>query len=227
MALVSHLDLDTVGGLLRAVTPGWPEAVLFNAQFDGFWALAAFVDCNGPHKRGLAGASEEDLLRLDAWWAFTKTLPRLPREGITDVTAQVMACYAALMGILAGDAHLLDAGRAFRADEDGLNAASLVEARPSGVLVRRAPTQSDFVNHIYATPGGVGRAIVAHNPHHGSITVSLSDNLPGVSCREIVQSLWGPLAGGHAGIAGSPRGQVMTPEDVSAAVAAMEAALTA
>ena len=227
VALVSHLDLDTVGGLLRAVTPGWPEAVLFNAQFNGFWALAAFVDCNGPHKRGLAGASEEDLLRLDAWWAFTKTLPRIPREGIVDVTPQVMACYAALMGILAGDAHLLDAGRAFRADEDGLNAASLVEARPSGVLVRRAPTQSDFVNHIYATPGGVGRAIVAHNPHHGSITVSLSDNLPGVSCREIVQSLWGPLAGGHAGIAGSPRGQVMTDDDFAAAVAAMESALTA
>jgi hypothetical protein len=164
---------------------------------------------------------------LDAWWAYTKTLPRIPREGVTDVTAQVMACYAALGRIFANDAEMLDAGRAFRNAEDALNDASYVAMNwGTGVLTREAPTQTDFVNHLYVSPSGnVGRAVVGFNPFHGTVTVSLADAVPGVSCREIVQSLWGPLAGGHAGIAGSPRGQVMTEEDVRAAVEAVEVAL--
>jgi hypothetical protein len=227
VALVSHLDLDTVGGLLRAVAGSWPECFLFSEQFDGFWALAAFVDCNGFHKRMRANAAPLDLLRLDAWLAFTKTLPHTPREGVTDVTVQVMACYEALGRILATDAAALDAGRAFRNAEDALNDASFVAMNwGTGVIERKAPSQSDFVNHLYVAPSGnVGRAIVAFNPAHGSITVSLADAIPGVSCRDIVQSLWGPLAGGHAGIAGSPRGQAMTEEDVRAAIEAVEVAL--
>ena len=83
------------------------------------------------------------------------------------------------------------------------------------------------MNHLYVAPSGdVGRAIVAHNVYAGNITISLADPIPGVSCRDIVQGLWGPLAGGHAGIAGSPRGQVMSDEDVAAVVKALEAALS-
>lgn len=226
--LVSHFDLDTVGGVLRAHLYAEP---IFKPEFDGFWTLAAFVDVNGVHKRDRSGASILDHDRLDAWWAWADAnVPRLPREGVTDVTALMESAYGALADILVADnPAMLEAGR--RRDEagDALNVASLLEARSSGVLVRRPPTERDFVNHLYeAFVGGgitVGRAIVAHNPHHGSITVSLSDNLPGVSCRDIVQGLWGPLAGGHAGIAGSPRGQVMMQADVESAVQALEDAL--
>ena len=96
------------------------------------------------------------------------------------------------------------------------------------MLVRCAPTERDFVNHLYEafTDKGmvVGRGIVSYNPA-GSITVSLADPVPGVSCRVLVQRLWGALAGGHDGIAGSPRGQVMMQSDVESAVQALEDAL--
>ena len=59
---------------------------------------------------------------------------------------------------------------------------------------------------------------MAFNQRTGAITVSLADPIEGVSCREIVQDLWGPDAGGHDGIAGSPRGVRMGFGDVSAAL---------
>lgn len=225
--LVSHFDLDTVGGVLRAHLYAEP---IFKPEFDGFWKLAAFVDVNGVHKQNLSGASLLDHARLDAWQAWVdKHGPRLPRTGVNDVSALMESAYGALADILLGNPQMLEAGRRRREAVDALNAASLVEARTSGVLVRRSPSEGDFVNHLYeAFVGGgitVGRGIVAHNPYNGSITVSLADNLPGVSCRVLVQRLWGALAGGHDGIAGSPRGQMMMQADVESAVQALEDAL--
>jgi hypothetical protein len=58
---ISHLDLDTIGGVLRAL----PEfADLFGSENGGFWNLAAFVDTNGAHKVHLSGATEADIARL-------------------------------------------------------------------------------------------------------------------------------------------------------------------
>jgi hypothetical protein len=220
---VSHLDLDTVGGVLRAL----PDmADLFASEHAGFWSLAAFVDTSGAHKVALAGASDEDVARLYAWWVYFKTLPRLGFNTLNDATDMVLGCGPVLREILAGDEARIEAGRVFRAAEDALNAASFVEHRASGVLVRKSPTQGDFVNHLYATPSGVvSRAIVAFNPEVGSVTVSLESPVAGVSCREVVQGLWGALAGGHAGIAGSPRGERMTETHLADCVAALEAAL--
>jgi hypothetical protein len=224
--LVSHIDLDTVGGVLRGL--GAAEDPIF-VRHPSFWALAAFIDCNGVHKRGLANAAQDDLDRMDAWWAWSHAnVPRLPREGVTDVTDTITSCYEALVKILGGDEFFLAAGRQFRDAEAKINADSFVGMGEGGVIHRRAPEERSFVNHLYVAPSGeVGRAIVAHNPHAGNITISLADPIPGVSCRDIVQGLWGPLAGGHAGIAGSPRGQVMSDEDVSAVVKALTQALSA
>jgi hypothetical protein len=219
---VSHLDLDTVGGVLRAL----PEfADLFAPEHAGFWRLAAFVDTNGAHKVHLSGATEADIARLYGWWAYFKTLPRLGFNTLNDATDVVLGCGPVLRALLADDTARIEAGRAFRAAEDALNAASFVGWH-GPVLARKSPTQGDFVNHLYTAPNGtVARAVVALNPEAGSVTVSLESPVPGVSCREVVQALWGPLAGGHAGIAGSPRGEVMTEAQFMDCVRAIEAAL--
>ena len=54
----------------------------------------------------------------------------------------------------------------------------------------------------------------------GSITISLAEPITGVSCRAIVQIAFPDknekgefLAGGHDGIAGSPRGKVLSAEN--------------
>ena len=204
---LSHLDLDSLGGC-AAVIGRKPEA-------PSFWALAAFIDTAGPHKLGQSGASAEDIRRLQAYWAWAeghKTFA--PRDGsVADVTEAVEAGIEVLTRILADDSDLLAAGDAFAAAEEALNKASFIEVI-GGVVVR---VGDGFVNHLYTAPSGeVCRAVVGLRTDFHSCTVSLADPLPGVSACDIAQSVWGEGAGGNAGIAGSPRGQVMGLDDLVA-----------
>jgi hypothetical protein len=217
---ISHFDLDTVGGVLRAI--GAKDLFCH----EGFWRLAAFVDVTGPHRIHLSGADAADIARLYAWWAFSRSIPRLPMKTVNDVTETIHQCAGVLREILSDDPARLQAGEAFRSTEVALNSASFVEMRASGVLIRVAPNQGDFVNHLYTAPdGAVARAVIGFNPHVGTVTVSLEASIPGISCRDLVQGLWGPLAGGHPNIAGSPRGTIMDEGNLNEALAALEAAL--
>jgi len=216
---ISHIDLDTIGGIFRASS----AVDLFAPARDGFWRLAAFLDVNGAHRVPLSGAEEQEIDQVYAWWAHSKLMPRLPFGGLNDVTTIVADCLPVLRGIFSNDPDLIAAGKSFREGEGLLNKESIIEDRPSGVLVRHSP---QFVNHLYLTPeGGLRRAVVAWNQKIGTITISLETPIEGVSCRDIVQKLWGPLAGGHPGIAGGPRGQVMDEDALKSAVAALEEAL--
>jgi hypothetical protein len=201
---LSHVDLDTLGGCL-AVLGRKPET-------PGFWDLAAFVDVNGPHKLGEADASEEDILRLYAYWAWSqahRVFP--PRDGsVADATDQVMEAAEAVEAILADYEPLLADGSDFRLAEEELNKSSFVE-EVDGVVVRVAGA---FTNHLYTTPDGkIGRAVVSLRTDFHACTVSFAEAIEGVTCRDIVQSVWTDkdedgkfLAGGHATIAGGPRG---------------------
>jgi len=212
--LVSHIDLDTLGGVMRAEG----RRGMFK-DFAGFWALAEFVDVNGAHRLVHAQASEEDVRRLYAWWAYAKSMPRVARDQVTDVTDMLTAAGDALARIFEGDEALLTAGEAFRAEEAALNARTFVGMNELSIVTRVAHKASDFVNHLYTTPQGrVGRTVVAWNTAHGSITVSSAEPCPELSCRDMVQELWGPEAGGHEGIAGSPRGRQMSEEDFQEAL---------
>jgi hypothetical protein len=213
---LSHLDLDALGGVL-ALLGKKPDA-------ESFWQLAAYVDVNGPHKLGVSSASDEDKRRLLAFWAWAQeNRVSAPRDGSAqDITEQVSECAKALGNILAGDQEMLEAGDRFHEAGEKLNADSFVEF-DGGVVTRVAAA---FTNHLYTTPDGeIGKAVVSLNPKLGNVTVSLADPVEGVSCRDIVQGLWGEEAGGHDGIAGSPRGQRMNIADLVKAQAAMCAAL--
>ncbi len=214
---LSHVDLDSIGGC-AAILARKPEA-------PGFWAVAEFVDLNGPHKLGLSRASDEDLRRLNAFWAFSQTNRVFPpRDGsVSDVTDQVIMTIEAIERILADDAEMLSAGDEFRAAEDDLNRSSLLEVR-GDVIVRSA---DGFTNHLYTPIDGTsGLVVVALNTKFKSVTVSFADTPEGLSACEIVQSVWGELAGGHAGIAGSPRGEEMGTEDLEKCVVAVVEALS-
>ena len=196
--LVSHIDLDTLGGVARAM--GWclgPRRA--------FWELAAFVDVNGPHKLAQSGAREEDLAALHAYWAWSQSNrgPRRESDQIHDVTDEVGRHLDALEKILDGDAELLAAGGEFRKAGEELNEESFVEAS-HGVIVRVGPA---FTNHLYTTPQGeVCEAVVSFNTKSGSITLSFAEKDDPRDACEIMQTVFGPEAGGHKGIAGSPRG---------------------
>lgn len=222
LILISHIDLDSIGGCLRAL-PGWEH--LFAPEHASFWKLAEWVDVRGAHKLGKSGASEGDLRRLHAFWAWSKKHGSRPaRDIVTDWTPFVQQAGDALARIFAGDEALMADGDALRAAENDLNRRTFHRfitvpdptydfrwGRPGGpldakIIVRFAETSRDFCNHLYVSPSGeVAHAVACYNHESGSITISLADPVEEVSCREIVQRLWGPEAGGHDGIAGSPR----------------------
>ncbi|MCA9390662.1 MAG: hypothetical protein KC582_00170 [Candidatus Magasanikbacteria bacterium] len=206
---LSHFDLDTLGGC-AAVIGRKPEA-------ESFWILSEFVDLNGPHKLGVSGASDEDIRRLNAFWAWSeKNRVFANRDGsVSDVTDKVIEGIEALEKILADDEQMLVAGDEFKAKGDKLNAESFVEYYED-LIIRVSPS---FVNHLYVAPDGkVAKAVIGFNTLNGSITVSFADAPKGTNARDIVQKLWGPEAGGHAGIAGSPRDKRLNLDDLSDAL---------
>jgi len=213
---LSHFDLDTLGGC-AALLGRKPEA-------PEFWALAEYVDLNGAHKLGSSGASPEDLRRLYAFWAWSSTTRVFaPKDGaVIEVTQSVATACDVLARILQDDLELLAKGDSFKAEGERLNADSFVEME-EGVITRVSP---QFTNHLYVTPAGAyATAVVAYKTLTGEITISFA-NPAGVSAIEIAQALWGPLAGGHAGIAGGPRDRRMPLEELAAAVAAVRVALS-
>jgi hypothetical protein len=123
-------------------------------------------------------------------------------------------------------AAMFAAGDEFRTKEDALNKSSCLGSL-MGVLARESEA---FVNHLYVSPpfkpGDVpppSQAVVSYNPKTRAVTLSLAEPIPGVSCRDIAVALWGPEAGGHAGIAGGPRTGLPREEAVRAFAALVAA----
>jgi len=217
---VSHVDLDTVGGLIRIAESqvsldGW------KLGDDSFWELAAYVDLHGAHRALDCEPNDIDLSSLWAWWAWEREHDLVaPRDGsVKNIGAWVSEAVTVLAQIFhvfdrANYNKLHEAGDQFKAAEEELNRDSFVEMT-DGVCVRVAPT---FVNHLYRTPSGaMAQVVVAYNTRHGSITVSCENETVPLNARVLVQSLWGEKAGGHDKIAGSPRDMRMKADDLARA----------
>lgn len=241
--LLSHIDLDSIGGALRVM--GSPVATSWETQ--GFWALAGAVDVRGPHRIAEAadaadlGERHRKLLedRLRAFWAWGRSRPRLPRDVVSDVTGEVREAER-ILGLLLADVNdsrvqltpealgWIKAGREATAAEDTLEAASrrnVVERDGVRVVCREADQFVAALHRIGRDTHVVGTA--SRDTRSGAVTIALADPVPGVSCAAVARGLWGPDAGGHAGIAGSPRGQVMPDGDLQRAAEALVAAVVA
>lgn len=224
MVLLSHLDLDSVGGTLRAV-PGTSD--LFSEAT--FWQLAEYADTHGAHLLHRRPFRDEDVTRYLAYIGWSRTLTRLPHDVASLAHTQVGEARKVLNGILAGDPALLALGETLKAHDMEMTVSSFVHAS-EGVILRHYDNPSDFVNHLYLDPrGNEHAAIVAWNRATGAITVSLSEpsKHPGLNCRDIAQSLWGPAAGGHPGCAGGPRGERLGFGEADRAVRRMQELLRA
>jgi hypothetical protein len=241
---ISHVDLDTLGGVMAisGIKPvegfeglGWYRT--------SFWAAAAFVDLNGVHKLHLCSeVSDEvgDLTVLDllnAYWAFSESgAGRIypPRDG-SAVEVDLSRHFEVICTLLGAGPYitdqftsLIEAGRSWAAAKAALEEASFV-ATAGDVVVRSAEA---FINHLYGHGTAVYKAVVGFNLKTNAITVSLADPVPGVSCKDFVQTIWTDtdekgnlLAGGHAGIAGSPRNRILTLEDAKEVAIKLDALL--
>lgn len=219
---LSHLDLDALGGCMA----------LLAAKCDGelereFWRTAAFVDINGVHKLPNYLPWPEVMELLNAWWAWHEdNTVYAPRDGtVLDVTDQVVRAMNTvhdLLGTLSlGDGTrrtaLIETGRDWAQGEFALEQVSFMADARGGQYIVVARKADKFVNHLYVSESKkiVYAAVVALNTKHNSITVSVADPIPGFSCCKFMQHMYGELAGGHDSIAGSPRGQVMTEDDLN------------
>ena len=135
-----------------------------------------------------------------------------------DVTDFFQNAEDVLFQILDEDETLHKAGREWSASKAGLERESFVDMFRFGEfsgLVRKSAGK--FVNSLYAHDGWIYDAIIGHNEETGAITLSFERSGLG-NAREIMQSIFGPEAGGHAGIAGSPRGVVFVLKDTEKVV---------
>lgn len=230
--LVSHFDLDTLGGVMRLMGRKDME--------DGesvFWKMAAMVDVMGPHKMSgirhqllfeavpnymtvgdtyyFDGEWDHAIESIQAFWAWSEKNRLFATNELVEVTEFFAEAVRILELILVGEYDcpetqaLLEAGRIWAAAKAQLESDSFLDMN-HGVILRSAAA---FTNHLYEHNKEVARAIVGFNDEFKSITISLESPISGFSVEKFVQELWGPEAGGRDVIGGSPRGRTMTMED--------------
>lgn len=197
---ISHMDWDTFGGVTAIL-----GTKLEGGIWDNIWELMAFVDLVGPHKIHdfPIGFDKGVLEYANAMWAYSEDHRVFaPRDGsVEDIFNSKMTEMEQFMYELkTNPEEYLAKGAAWAEANKTLEEESLVD-RIGNVIVR----QSDkFVNHLYAGDVDVS-AVVALNTETGSITLSFSDAITGWSACDIMQEIFGMEAGGHDGIAGTPR----------------------
>jgi hypothetical protein len=214
---ISHFDLDTLGGIRRVYgIHDYSGNILENL----FWHIAGEIDTRGAHKlteikedlRKEVSTNREDydivwensLEYLHAWWAWSaenRLFP--PRDGsVEDVTDFIVRANKVLDEIFDDDVALIEKGREWKAAQDRLNEESYIVEK-NGIILRRSP---QFVNHLYSTPyDHSAKAVIAFNEKTKAITLSFANPINGFSAAEIMKEHFGDGAGGHAGIAGTPR----------------------
>lgn len=210
--LVSHIDLDTVGGCLAlmGLKPEDPE----------FWAGAEYVDVNGPHH--IHKLSMEVQSKLNAVYAWRAEMRQSQNQNqqqgriveVTDVTTTIYE-WDEILKLVTGsnpDEGWINKGKQWAANITAQVESKLVDESET---VRTFVTDGVFCSSSYYSPNlkTVCKATVVLNTRFNSITVGVADP-DELSAKDFVQSIWGSNAGGHRGIAGSPRGQQMTKEDL-------------
>jgi len=202
--VISHIDLDTLGGI---------SALMGNKiQDEEFWKAAEFIDLNGPHN--LYQVKQEIRERYVAFQAY-QAQNRAPRmTEVTDVTDLVMQYLQIVEKAILGDQELILAGKIWDEETKSKIEACLIYENEN-VRVFNSP-EGTFCSASYYSElqGKIIPATVTLNGKFESVTMAFENGGKNLSAKEIVQELWGLEAGGHPGIAGSPRGQKMTIDDL-------------
>lgn len=207
LAMISHIDLDTVIGLM-ALEGCKPKNTYFSRAF---YKAAGYIDLNGYHN--LCKVSKRSQELLNAANAYLKEVADTRFKEITDVTDIYHKVRDFLINLLS------DHEFRNQAIDKGEQWAQAMSAQTDVCLVKETAnirvfeTKGVFCNAAYynRTQNKLYDACIALNTSQNSITVSFANvaELAPISAREIVQSIWGEKAGGHNGIAGTPRGDDM------------------
>ena len=208
--VVSHVDLDTLGGI----------AALLGRKKDDpeFWKAAEYIDLNGIHHlHEIPQRAQEQYLAYSAWCEQNRS-GRITE--VTDITQDVMEKLEAMDKSIDMDPEMVENGIRWSKEQEKAIEACLVYENEN-IRVFDSP-EGIFCSAEYYSPNQkkVIPATVVLNGKFKSITVALADGgkefqrLGLMTAKELVQKIWGPEAGGHPGIAGSPRGKEMDRRDL-------------
>lgn len=203
--LVSHIDIDTVGGVLALMG--------LKPEDTDFWKGAEFVDVNGVHHIHELSTDVQDKLNAIYAWNSVRENKRIAE--VTDVTEDILSWLEILTPVLGNnpDAEWINKGRQWAEKVESEVESKLISETET---VRAFITDGVFCAASYYSPSlqKVCKATVTLNTKFNAITVAFADGGKEASAREIVQSLWGSEAGGRDGIAGSPRSWSLSAEEV-------------
>jgi len=210
VALISHIDIDTLGGLMRATDQFENNSV--------FWFYAEHIDTNGIHKAKQDHPCWVLYNGLNAW--INENHPEIDSSRNNDVTNFCYKAFDFITEMLMDGQESTRMGNAHIYLQEKLDESTFVKSLPCGLIVRR--TRGDKVNHLYREEN----AIISYDEKHKKIRISTADPIKNLSCRRLVQEWWGDRAGGHDQIAGSARGQLMSEDQFKEAIERFETELT-
>ncbi len=201
--LISHIDLDTLGGIFQ-LTGKKPED-------EDFWQGAGFIDLHGQHYMHQLDERIQD--RLNAFYAWKSRQEYRATEDVEEVTNFVSASLVIIESIIRGDSRLIEEGRAWK--ERITEKFETYLDYENGHLRAFRTSEPIFTAASYYSPRfkRVVEATVSQNTAIGTLTLAFEDGGKRFSAKTIMQKLFGEKAGGHPGIAGSPRDEKMKVAD--------------
>ena len=212
--LISHLDLDCLGGVGLLI--GY-----YNENEQVFWKAAAHIDIAGPHR--ILEVPEEARPKLRAFWAYNEShrQPQFPKDTTTDVTSVIAEYFIILEKLANNDAELIKAG------EDWEN--KKIE-QTEGSLVYESGLVRGFAGPYFTAASYCGSdskvrpCTISYSTKKKSITLAFEAGKESpFSAVEIMQEIFGNESGGHRGIAGTPRGGVYNVFDLTRVIEHVEA----
>jgi hypothetical protein len=186
VVLVKSLDLETLGGLLRA-SGDFP-------QEDAFWQEVSKV------KAGQASSDEEVHEKIQGILQWLEENDPISEDDVDfiDVTDFCRLAFAFIREAVLDGFIAKRMGKARIYLREKLDQATFHKEYSTGLLCRK--TEGHFVNDLFRE----SRVICAYNSKDRTITVSSREKIKGFSCRDVCTSFWGGDVWGDALLAGSP-----------------------
>lgn len=210
VVLVSHLDADTIGGIINCILP--ELYVSIKSSFPGFWEGLEYVDVWGIHH--LHDLEEDVQKHITCYNMIAQKFRRqYSRNESTNVTSDVEnLIYILLEMLFEKDSSLYKVASKMNDENIRKIESSLIKENKK----LRMFNGDVFTAASYYSPkmDAVVPVTVSRNTATGAITLAFEDGGKKYSASNIMQELFGDKAGGRAGIAGTPRGESFSLEDL-------------
>jgi hypothetical protein len=202
---ISHIDADTVGGVITLINDG--DNIL--PQY--MWDVIGYIDINGYHRAYNHPRFNECKIYIHALFKYLEevnslySINTISSIECIDVSNIMRNAIDVLKSIKNNNKVMMLKGYLYEKQMKSLEKKSFVDMaitkRYRRVILR---SSNKFVNHLYRHSDIIADILVGYNVESKSITLSFEKDI-GISARDYMRRLYGNKAGGHKTIAGTPR----------------------